>query len=135
MIDLNSCKLVNDRFGHDVGDEALQHLARILKQTFRKGDFIAGYGGYEFVVLMNMKSGSDATRAVRRLKENVNRFNEKKIAPYRLSLSIGFDTYTPMPGFTVHDFLRHIDGLMYEEKEKSGGRFHPFATQEAPYNP
>lgn len=135
MIDLNSFKLINDRFGHDVGDEALQHLARILKQTFRKRDFIARYGGDEFVILMNLKSGSDAARAVRRLKENVNRFNEKKIAPYRLSLSIGFDTYTPMPGFTVHDFLRHIDGLMYEEKEKSGGRFHPFATQEAPYNP
>jgi diguanylate cyclase (GGDEF)-like protein len=122
MIDLDAFKIINDRFGHDAGDEALKYVAGILKKTFRKHDFIARYGGDEFIVLMDIKDASDLNRAVRRLKENVGQFNKQKVVPYNLSLSIGYDTFTPAPSFTLQNFMKHIDSLMYLEKIKHGGK-------------
>jgi diguanylate cyclase (GGDEF)-like protein len=122
MIDLDAFKSINDRYGHDAGDEALRYLAGILKRTFRKHDFIARFGGDEFVVLMDIKDASDLNRAVRRLKENVKLFNAQKLVPFNLSLSIGYDTYTPAPSFTLFDFMRHIDNLMYQEKIRRGAQ-------------
>jgi len=118
MIDLDSFKMINDIYGHDVGDQALKNTAKILKKTFRKNDFISRYGGDEFVVVMDIEESSDLNRAVYRLKENVKQFNGQKIAPYTLSLSVGCDIYTPMPGFTFQHFIKHIDNLMYQEKQK-----------------
>lgn len=118
MIDLDSFKSINDLYGHDVGDEALRCAAKILKSTFRKNDFIARYGGDEFVVLMDVTEVSALNRAVLRLKENIKQFNAQKAVPYTLSLSVGYDLYTPMPGFTLQKFLKHLDGLMYQEKQK-----------------
>jgi diguanylate cyclase (GGDEF)-like protein len=118
MIDLDSFKVINDLYGHDVGDEALKSTAKILKRTFRKNDFIARYGGDEFVIVMDIKERADLNRAVHRLKENLKQFNDQKTAPYTLSLSVGYDLYTFMPGFTIQKFLKHIDDLMYQDKQK-----------------
>jgi GGDEF domain-containing protein len=54
MIDLDSFKIINDLYGHHSGDQALKSIASILKNTFRKKDFIARYGGDEFIVLMEI---------------------------------------------------------------------------------
>jgi diguanylate cyclase (GGDEF)-like protein len=117
MIDLDSFKAINDGYGHDAGDQALRHTAAILKKTFRKNDFIFRYGGDEFVVMMEVREHADMTRAVHRLRENVRLFNERKAVPYTLSLSIGYDLFTPMPGYTIHNFLKHLDDLMYLDKQ------------------
>src|SRR5690606_6597575 len=50
--DVNSLKLVNDAFGHDMGDKVLKKVAEIMKNTFRKEDIISRMGGDEFAVLL-----------------------------------------------------------------------------------
>jgi diguanylate cyclase len=59
MIDLDNFKLINDRYGHPAGDEALVHLARTMVTSLRPNDVIARYGGEEFVVLLP-DSGQEA---------------------------------------------------------------------------
>lgn len=122
MIDVDEFKTINDLYGHDAGDEALKIVTKILKRTLRSQDFIARYGGDEFMVVMKIKEAGDLTRAVRRLKENVNRFNARQCVPYTISLSIGYDTYTPVRGTSFLAFVKHLDGLMYEDKLKRTGQ-------------
>jgi diguanylate cyclase (GGDEF)-like protein len=56
MIDLDKFKGLNDTYGHQVGDEALRQVGRVLRRTLGKSDIIARYGGEEFAILMEMDS-------------------------------------------------------------------------------
>ena len=117
MMDLNSFKTINDTYGHNSGDQALQYTAEILKRTFRKSDFVARYGGDEFVVIMEIDEKTDLDKAIGRLYANVEQFNAKKLIPYQIGLSIGYDYYSSEK--SAMDFLKHIDELMYTDKQKS----------------
>ena len=52
IFDLDHFKLVNDKWGHPIGDEVLKHSAELTKKSIRKSDILARFGGEEFVVLM-----------------------------------------------------------------------------------
>lgn len=117
MIDLNDFKAVNDAYGHSEGDRTLAEVAGILKRTFRESDFVARYGGDEFVVIMEVNGQADLERAIERLQASVSQFNARKILPYEISLSIGSGTYEPN-GNNTSEFMKRIDRLMYEEKDR-----------------
>ena len=117
MIDLDAFKTVNDTYGHDVGDQALRDVADILRETFRKSDFVARYGGDEFVVILEMKDRSDLDKAVDRLRDNAARFNARRTAPYEIALSVGCACYSKERG-NASDFLRYVDRLMYQDKQR-----------------
>ncbi|MDX9872772.1 MAG: GGDEF domain-containing protein [Clostridia bacterium] len=118
MIDIDSFKMINDVYGHDQGDEALKHTAQLLRDTFRKTDFIARYGGDEFVVIMEINVQSELTAMVQRLKENVSQFNLKKLAPYEINLSMGYDYQVKESKLSTGELLKRIDYLMYLDKQK-----------------
>lgn len=116
---MNSFKVINDEYGHQIGDQALQHTAEILKKTFRMhDDFIARYGGDEFVVLISAADRFRLSNEIERLKEKVEQFNAQNIFPFSISLSLGYDYFPMNPETTAADFLKHIDGLMYQDKQR-----------------
>jgi len=118
MIDVDRFKSINDTYGHDSGDRALKYVADILRETFRRSDFLARYGGDEFVVVMTIRDPAELEKAVRRLNENVTLFNNKKLVPYEIRLSAGYECYSSAYA-NVSDFLKHIDDLMYTNKQKA----------------
>ncbi len=122
MIDVDSFKNINDVYGHSAGDQALVDTSDILRKTFRKNDFIARYGGDEFIVVIKIASKNDLSTSVERLHENVRQFNERKTAPYMLSLSIGYDFYINQTTNNIQDFLKHLDDLMYKNKHINEAR-------------
>jgi len=119
MLDLDSFKDINDKFGHVTGDSALVDAAQILKTSFRKTDVICRYGGDEFVVIFYRSTRAEIDLAVKRLVENTNKFNEKEKRPYKINFSAGYDIYEYESGLSAQLFVKQIDAKMYENKKRA----------------
>ncbi|MFZ1501035.1 MAG: EAL domain-containing protein [Giesbergeria sp.] len=130
-LDLDGFKPVNDRFGHDAGDELLRCAARRLSAALRPQDCVARLGGDEFAILLpELSSSEDAQRALVRLMGSIS-------APYTLqgesicvTASIGY-TLFPRDDADADTLVRHADQAMYAAKQAGRNRFHEFdAAQE-----
>lgn len=121
-MDLNDFKRVNDRYGHDVGDQLLIAFSERLQQCIRKQDIAVRLGGDEFVVLLNQLSQAPET-AKKVLSETKQRCNESLSRPYVVNgvliecpPSIGQVLLTPEMR-DVDEVLKAGDGAMYLEKQ------------------
>ena len=88
VIDIDHFKLVNDNFGHSIGDEVLLMVAMMMKESFRGHDKLFRFGGEEFVVLLKPTSSAGALQTLERFRKAI----ESRSFPLvnRLTLSIGF---------------------------------------------
>lgn len=122
FIDLDGFKDVNDRLGHEHGDEVLRAVAERLKLHVRETDVVARYGGDEFVVVCD--AGADAALEVAgRLLHGIS--EPYPFLPDGMSIgaSIGVATATVPDGvFTVDRLIRNADQAMYEAKSEGGNR-------------
>lgn len=73
LLDVDNFKKLNDNLGHQAGDEALVHLARVTKDTIRPQDTLARYGGEEFVVLLPDTTLDDAVKAMVRVQRELTK--------------------------------------------------------------
>jgi diguanylate cyclase (GGDEF)-like protein len=116
-IDVDEFKKINDALGHKEGDLALQAVAGLLRECFRKTDIIGRLGGDEFAV--TAIDAPEPSRAVleQRLFKTVEQINEKSGRPYQISLSIGILTCDSSLGtLPIEDLLGKADVLMYQQK-------------------
>ncbi len=121
MIDVDHFKRVNDRFGHDAGDEALVWLGSHLRVQARATDLVGRLGGEEFVMLLPGTTALDAAVLAERLRATVAAVPMSFVdhGEWPLTISIGVAARTP--GDTdVRDLLRRADDAMYAAKR--GGR-------------
>ncbi|WDO03066.1 sensor domain-containing diguanylate cyclase [Aeromonas allosaccharophila] len=116
FLDLNHFKQINDKFGHDIGDDALQHMAELLCRVFRDADIFARLGGDEFVVLLPGTSGENCHRIKERLYQATNDFNSNSGKPYQLSCSLGIVVYDATMPPDLDQLLRQADEEMYSCK-------------------
>ncbi|MDD3171615.1 MAG: PAS domain S-box protein, partial [Bacilli bacterium] len=89
MGDINGLKLINDAFGHNVGDELLIRTAHVLHKVCRKKDIIVRIGGDEFIILMPKTTEKEAECLVQKIKEAMKK---EKIGAFTLSISLGYET-------------------------------------------
>lgn len=116
LIDLNEFKEINDNFGHDVGDEALETCAKLIKSCLRANDFIARYGGDEFYIILDVSNEKDLKTAVARIYNCFDKYNKKSKKPYSLGISLGGAVYDFEAHLKAEEFQKRIDTLMYENK-------------------
>ncbi len=123
LLDIDDFKKINDNFGHEAGDRALEDIADILLSTVRVEDHVARLGGDEFVILVDFKDPMAMEDLVRRIEREIENLNGSKLRMYRLSSSIGRSAYRPEEGGGASDFLSLLDADMYARKrEKAKGR-------------
>lgn len=120
MMDIDKFKQVNDRFGHQRGDEVLQKVAEIVMDSVRKSDICARYGGEEFIILLP-RTGSDGAYS---LGEKIRQRVEKaKLLGYHnpVTISLGIATY-PIHSSWMRDLIDKADQALYHSKENGRNR-------------
>jgi diguanylate cyclase (GGDEF)-like protein/PAS domain S-box-containing protein len=121
FIDLDDFKLVNDCFGHAVGDEVLRHAAARITRQLRQSDLAARLGGDEFAVLLPAVTTPSAVDDVnRRLLEELRRPYD--IAGQRCHTGASIGTALHRPGRTASEILQEADVAMYAAKAKGKGQ-------------
>jgi diguanylate cyclase (GGDEF)-like protein len=121
FIDMDGLKSINDTLGHEFGDMAIRDFSKILKQSFRLSDVIARLGGDEFAVIM-VDEHVTPEMVTKRLQRKINEYNElNSMNVYKLSISLGLESFDPKNPITIEEMLRVADEKMYHQKKKSKG--------------
>lgn len=118
MLDVDGLKQINDTWGHVTGDQVLQAVGEVLRDT-RATDVAARFGGDEFVLLLPETSIQEAEVVVRRIRDRCHRLNEERRFPFPMRLSIGLRQMTHLDG----DLVSEADAAMYADKRRRAARF------------
>ena len=116
MMDVNGLKIINDAFGHTVGDNALKTIGKILKVVFGENDVVARVGGDEFSVLLPNTSPAK----LQEYKESIcSLVTAKKINNIPLSIAIGYEIKTKEME-DIDELQRLAENRMYKHKTVVG---------------
>jgi diguanylate cyclase (GGDEF)-like protein len=122
--DLDHFKPVNDRMGHEMGDDVLRRTAALLKKTFRPTDLIARLGGDEFAIWLDGADHMTAAERAEYLRDAVPRelaeITGTDLAA--ITMSIGIASRDPTDAEPLDNLMRRADMAMYQVKR--GGRGH-----------
>jgi diguanylate cyclase (GGDEF)-like protein/PAS domain S-box-containing protein len=128
FIDLDQFKMVNDTFGHVMGDELLQVVAERISDCVRESDTIARFGGDEFVILLQDVSDMDAvaniaTKVINKVTKVFNLY-EREIF---IGASVGI-TIFPDDAMNADSLLRNADMAMYQAKDRGRNNYQFFTA-------
>lgn len=130
MLDLDDFKVVNDTFGHKVGDKMLREMARIIQGQLREYDFLARYAGDEFVAIVQELVGEQVDDLRQRIETAVAKFSLpiRDRGQARVGISIGTAMYG-VEGDTLDQLLVAADQAMY--RAKSNHKLEKISPREA----
>ncbi len=118
MVDLDHFKAVNDNYGHEVGNIALQHLASILKGEVRNTDIVCRYGGEEFAIIFPETHLNLAVKVADRIRQEIEaspvRLEDGEIS---LTASMGASVYMKTSVLDIDEFIDSVDKYLYEAKQ------------------
>lgn len=112
LFDVDDFKQVNDNFGHKVGDVLLQHLAQLAKETIRRADILARWGGEEFAILMPETELSNAEILAEKLRVKIQKHHFSPVG--NISISIGVAELRH--GELMDDLIHRADQALYQAK-------------------
>lgn len=123
VLDLDNFKLINDNFGHDIGDLVIKEAANAAKTSLRKTDRIARIGGEEFMVVLPNASFENAQTIAENIRQAIE--NLEVIAPdetvLKITMSIGF-TKISEDKTSFSEFFKVADKALYEAKKSGRNR-------------
>ena len=123
FIDVDDFKLINDTYGHLVGDDILKMISTFFSENIRESDVLARYGGDEFLLMLpgaDLETAKSILERLLPLLEKAICLDVKNVT-LSSSVSIGLATYTDKSGFSnLNDFISAADEALYEAK--SGGK-------------
>lgn len=131
FLDIDDFKVINDEYGHHVGDEVLRGLAGGLSGSVVNGGFAGRYGGEEFIVVIPALDADDARQRAQRLVDGVRNSLPAGAPPRTVTCSVGAVWGHPRPGTSPQELFAAADELMY--RAKIGGKDRCcFKTLESP---
>lgn len=119
FIDLDKFKLINDLYGHGIGDDVLCQFSELLKDSVREIDLVSRYGGEKFVLLLNGVGIETAAVVVERIRQAV------EVLPFtqtdlNMTISVGITEY--LAPETIADAIERADELLHDAKREGRNR-------------
>ncbi len=122
MLDSDSLKHINDKYGHAIGDAHLIHLADTMRAVARKSDILARYAGDEFMIILSNTTQDDALALAERLRARMESAPLMVDGhPVTATISLGVAS-VPECGRSVDALVRAVDAAMYEAKRQGKNR-------------
>jgi diguanylate cyclase (GGDEF)-like protein/PAS domain S-box-containing protein len=118
MFDLDNFKQINDNFGHDAGDQVLKDIAHLARESIRKTDFLARWGGEEFMILLPNTQLSAVKKIAENLREKIDQYCFKK--PQHITSSFGVTTSDGMD--SCNELIKRVDNALYQSKNEGKNR-------------
>lgn len=122
MVDADHFKMINDTYGHDIGDEALKRLAEVLRTTLTVEALVGRLGGEEFGVFLPGASDAEAAQAASALCEAMRR-RGKTIAGIELSLTVSIGGASHRGDESLETTMKLADSALYHAKRSGRDRF------------
>jgi diguanylate cyclase (GGDEF)-like protein len=122
IFDIDYFKQYNDCYGHLQGDECLKQVAQLLQAAIRSGDFLARFGGEEFVLVLPQTDRVAAQRVIQRCYEQLAKAGIAHIdSPIseQLTFSCGLGSCLPGAIETLEAFVERVDRSLYEAKHRN----------------
>lgn len=114
MLDIDHFKMVNDTYGHDIGDQVIVSLSNIIKETIRSTDKFIRFGGEEFLIILPNTDLNSATQVADKIRLNIqNTLHSSK----KLEITSSFGVVTYKNDDSFNDLIKQADLLLYEAKE------------------
>lgn len=124
FMDIDHFKRINDDYGHEVGDQALQRIGRVVRHTFRASDSACRYGGEEFALVFPATSKEDGLTMAERLRELVESLPPTAEVPRSMTASFGVASF-PEDGADSAALIRAADRALYQAKANGRNRVEP----------
>lgn len=122
LVDLDNFKQINDRYGHQFGDEVLIKLVSVAKDTLRPSDIVARFGGEEFVILLPDIEIDEAVSVIHRLQKNLSLCNmtpqTSEILPITFSAGVALRSF----GEHQKSVVSRADEALYQAKNTGKNR-------------
>jgi diguanylate cyclase (GGDEF)-like protein len=117
MLDVDFFKMVNDTYGHDVGDKVIVALAKVLKSSIRESDLAIRYGGEEFVILLSNATDEGTMQVANKIHSGFAAlsFDVGSSETLKKTISIGISKF-PTDGDTIWKCIKYADTALYEAK-------------------
>jgi len=121
LVDIDHFKNINDKFGHDIGDEVLKALSRAFQASVREQDMVSRWGGEEFLILLPNTGQSDAIEQAERLRQLLDS-EQLRIDRYPHRVTASFGVCEFHPGQSVESVLKQADVALYQAKAQGRNR-------------
>ncbi|REE90505.1 diguanylate cyclase (GGDEF)-like protein [Paenibacillus taihuensis] len=129
LIDVDHFKMVNDTYGHQIGDLVLQHFGQLLRESLRSSDIVARWGGEEFVVILPNTNDSDAYKAIGSILQKVQHspIVTTEERSHSITFSAGISQWRP--GLTVEQLIQRADYALYKAKHLGRNRMYKISSK------
>ena len=122
LCDIDHFKCINDRWGHSVGDEVLQQIARTFQTRSRAGDVVARMGGEEFAVLLQSVDPAQADAIAQRMCDDIAAMHLPVLGEHRITVSIGVAMLAQPSTEALKNALQEADQWLYVAKRSGRNR-------------
>ena len=121
--DINNLKCVNDKLGHQIGDEMITRVAVMIKSAFKEIGYVGRMGGDEFIAIIEECDENEIIFAIEKFNDSLKAYNKEKDRKYVLSVSVGYALRLKNEKISIYKLYEIADRNMYKCKKEQKERF------------